>query len=275
MPKRLKIAARDNPKLKFARRVRDGREAENFVFIEGLRLAEEIINTGHRVNIAFLDPTASRDERLKSITEKLDSAGVQIAEISDSLISSISDTQNPQGIILIAERPGGSMESLSRELIATAPAPAVYFSAINNPLNLGAAIRSAAAAGSPAVFTSPSSADAFSAKANRAAMGANFHVPVVEKVPLPSVLEFIENLGLLSAAAVVNSPNEYTEIDWRSIGLVVFGSEAHGLAAAELEKIPRSFTIPMQNGVESLNLAVSAAVAVFEARRQRLLRPSA
>ncbi|MER3430772.1 MAG: hypothetical protein C4324_06950 [Blastocatellia bacterium] len=272
MPKRVAISARDNSKLKLARRVRDGREAKNLIFIEGIRLSEEIIEAGGQIHLAFLDPKAAETGRLRHLADRLDSLHIPIVEISDSLISSISDTANPQGIVVIAERPHHPIGTLTEAAFGNASAPAIYFSAVNNPLNLGAAIRSVAAAGSPAIFTSPSSADAFSAKANRAAMGSNFRVRVIENVALSVALESVRGCGLLAAAAVVGGENNYAEIDWASVGLVVFGSEAHGLSAEELKNISLKFTIPMENGVESLNLAVSAGIVAFEARRQRVVQ---
>jgi TrmH family RNA methyltransferase len=58
------------------------------------------------------------------------------------------------------------------------------------------------------------------------------------------------------------------EIDWKAPRLLVFGSEAHGLSADEREKIDENLLIPMQNRVESLNLAVACGVILFEAKRQ-------
>lgn len=269
MQKRLRITARDNEKLKLARRIRDGKEPGEFVLVEGIRLCEDVLAAGISIKMVFVDPAIANEKRIDSLLKRLDKKGAMIIEVEEKLLRTISDTANPQGIAMIAERRKFSSESVSPEDLLAAPAPAFYFYGVNNPLNIGAAIRSAAAAGSPAIFISPNGCNAFSSKSNRAAMGANFRIPVFENFQISDALKICTESGCKTAAAVLNAEVGYTEIDWRSVGMVVFGSEAHGLDKDFLKQIPLRFTIPMLNGVESLNLAVTAGVVAFEARRQR------
>ena len=60
----------------------------------------------------------------------------------------------------------------------------------------------------------------------------------------------------------------YTEIDWKIPRLLIFGSEAHGLSESEMSGSDEKIKIPMESGVESLILAVSAGIILFEAKRQ-------
>lgn len=269
MEKRVAITSRDNPKLKFARRVRDGKAPREFVLVEGLRLASDVIEAGIEIHAAFIDPAAAAHSEYSALFRELEEKGIPAHEVTSDLLRTICDTAHPQGVVLIVNRPVSSIDSFLQIDFLKALSPAIYFAGVNNPLNLGAAIRSAAAAGCPGVFVSPGSCDAFSPKANRAAMGANFRVPVVENAQLKEVMEFAASADGRIVAAVVGGGAEYASVDWKAVGLTVFGSEAHGLDEELLRSVPEKFTIPMSNGVESLNLAVTAAVVAFEARRQR------
>jgi len=82
-------------------------------------------------------------------------------------------------------------------------------------------------------------------------------------------LTWAREKNLTSVFADVNAEKSYLEINWKKPRLLVFGSEAHGLSAEEQSGIDESLVIPMENGVESLNLAVSSGVILYEAKRQR------
>ncbi len=83
------------------------------------------------------------------------------------------------------------------------------------------------------------------------------------------VLEWAKQKNLISVCADVNAEKSYLEIDWNKPRLLIFGSEAHGLSVEERNVVDESLIIPMENEVESLNLAVSSGVILYEAKRQR------
>ena len=112
------------------------------------------------------------------------------------------------------------------------------------------------------------SADVFSPKALRGAMGASLRLPIWTNAGFFEVLEWSKQKNLISICADINAEKSYTEIVWKQPRLLIFGSEAHGLSAQEREKVDESLIIPMENNVESLNLAVACGVILFEAKRQ-------
>ena len=149
----------------------------------------------------------------------------------------------------------------------------IFLSEINNPSNLGAIFRTAEAAGAAGIIISPDSADVFSTKAIRSAMGANLRLPACENVAIEEVLAWAAKKNLVPTAADISGGVSYTQIDWKVPRLLIFGSEAHGLNDAERDSIEEVINIPMENGVESLNLAVACGIVLFEAKRQaRFLR---
>lgn len=253
------ITSRDNAKLKFARFVRDGRET-GLIFIEGVRLVQEALRSGVSIRSAFVSA-----EFPSELPEPLSNTRIETAKVAEKAFASIVDTENSQGIVLIAERPAASLDTF-RPI-----APVVLLHQVNNPSNLGAVVRTAEASGAAGLITTNGSADAFSPKALRASMGSAFRLPIIEKWTFDDAIEWARGKGLVTTAADISGSTSYTEIDWTAPRLVIFGSEAHGLDETELSMIDEKFIIPMENEVESLNLAVSSGVVLFEAKRQREL----
>ena len=258
-----KIISRDNDQLKLARRVRDGRDGSK-IFLEGVRLISEAARARVATEKVFVASSFLHEMSEPDIAAWLRPR--HMFELPDSILESIADTNNPQGIVAIADRPITGPDTIG--VIATSSTPAVVFlNKINNPSNLGAVIRAAEAAGVAGVITSEGSADALSPKALRSAMGSSLRLPL-----WTDALAWASSKKLRTVAADVSGTRSYTEVDWQIPRMVVFGSEAHGLDEEDLRKIDERIGIPMEKDVESLNLAVAAGVVLFEARRQNSIR---
>lgn len=266
-----KITSRENDRLKFAKRVRDGKE-DRLIFIEGPRLAEEAIAARINPVCAFAASVFLAKPEARPIVEHLEQSAVDVFELPESLFALIADTKTPQGIILIAERPepeADGFEAVLRQRNGGIPV-LVYLHEVNNPANLGAVARAAEAAGAAGMIISPNSASAFSPKAIRGSMGSLLRLPVWEGKPLDSIIGWCRENGVRARATYLEGSVSYLDVDWTMPSLLVFGSEGHGLpddAAAEFDQLVR---IPMQESVESLNLAVSSGIILFEARRQAM-----
>jgi RNA methyltransferase, TrmH family len=253
------ITSRDNRRLVDARKVRDGKVRE-LVFLEGRRLVEEAL----RSEIDLVDGLAAAGFDDGELLDRV-AARCEVSGVADRLFGSVADTDTPQGIVVIARRPAETLDSIDA---ASAEVPVVVFlKEANNPSNLGAIFRTAEAAGVAGVIVSGNSADAFSPKAMRAAMGANLRLPIVEGVTFGSALDWARSNGMVTTATAASGAVSYSDIDWRKPRLLVLGSEAHGLSERELAAVDDTVTIPMSDGVESLNLGVAAGILMFEARR--------
>jgi RNA methyltransferase, TrmH family len=262
-----KITSRDNQKIKFAKKARDGR-AREFIFIEGLRLAEEALRSNLKISDVFISQNFSTSERGRAFLQNV--RNFNLYEIPEQIFDSLSDTKHSQGIILISNKPETGkavVENYLRKKMSRPPL-LVLLHKINNPSNLGAILRTCEAAGVSGVILTKNSADVFSPKALRGAMGASFRLPIWNNADYFEVLDWAEEKGLISVCADINSEMSYTEIDWKTPRLLIFGSEAQGLSEQEREKVNQSLIVPMENAVESLNLAVACGVILFEAKRQ-------
>lgn len=243
------------------RKVRDGK-ASDLIFIEGKRLAGEALRSQIDIVECYVSESFDGDPLVKAVEERCSS----VAVVSAKLFHTIADTDSPQGIILIAKRPAVShnFETGQSQL------PLVLFlNEISNPSNLGAVLRTAEAAGVRNVMISTNSAAAFSPKVLRASMGSAFRLHITTGCEFDAAIRIASENGLTTVGADASAVMGYTDVDWTKPRMLVIGSEAHGLSAEQKKTLDELICIPMTNDVESLNLAVSVGVILFEAKRQR------
>ena len=250
------ITSRDNTKLKLARAVRDGRESE-LIFIEGRRLFDEALRSGLEIDLILISSDVS-----ETLAELPTTQRSKIVKVASRLFDSIADTANTQGLIALAKKPQSKLDAVSGHLT-------VLLHEVNNPSNLGAVVRTAEAAGVSGLITTKGSADAFSPKALRASMGSAFRLPIAERVGFDMAIEWARKQGMIITASDISAKVNYFDVDWTQPRIMIFGSEAHGLGEGKLASVQEKILIPMENEVESLNLAVSCGIVLFEARRQR------
>ena len=258
------ITSRDNAKLKFARGVRDGRETA-IIFIEGTRLVREAFRSNIGIEQVLVSADFSETEKYRELSKLIGSKGLRITKVASNLFASIADTENSQGVVVLARRPKFKLSDLDTSVRSST---VIFLHQVNNPSNLGAVVRTAEAADARAVITSEGSSNAFSPKSIRASMGSCFRLPLIEGVTIDEACKWAKLNGIVSTAADIYATANYTEIDWTIPRLLVLGSEAHGLNEEGLSQVEQTIMIPMANDVESLNLAVSAGIILFEAKRQ-------
>jgi TrmH family RNA methyltransferase len=258
------IISRDNERVRHARAVRDGRVA-NEIFLEGTRLSEEALRADIVINSAFYSSKLESDDRGAALLSEIKRAGVTANAVSDNVFDSLSDTSTPQGIVLLAVRPDSDRrrwESVDQTLL-------VILHKLNNPANAGAVLRTAEAAGATGIITTAGTVDLFSPKGLRGAMGSAFRLPVWGGAEYAEALSWCRERGIRTVCADVGAERKHTDIDWTIPRALILGSEAHGLSDAEIELADEALKIPMRGSVESLNVAVSAGVILYEAARQR------
>ena len=165
-------------------------------------------------------------------------------------------TVTPQGVIAIAR----AHEVAAEEAIRSAREarwPLVVLDRIQDPGNVGAICRTAAAAGAPALVVLQGSADPYGAKAVRASAGNVFRLIVAR-----AAWDDLAGLDGYGAAASGGEPLEAAPIE--NAGMIVLGSEAHGLSRSDLKLV----TVQLSESVESLNVGAAAALILFQIKRR-------
>lgn len=260
------ITSRDNSLLRQARAVRDGK-IEELIFIEGLRLCEEAQRSNLDIEAVIVSEELLRKERAAAVVNELSRVSKRLASVSEKLLESISWTKTPQGIVVLAQRPESSEQRLAKSLNANSLL--VVLHQINNPVNVGAILRTAEAAGATGVITTTNASDPFSPRSLRGAMGSAFRLPIWSRVSFGEMIEWCRTRGITSVCADAEASTAYTEIDWTIASALILGPESEGFTAPELERAEQRVRIPMKGAAESLNVSVAGGILLFEAARQR------
>ena len=143
------ITSRDNSLLRQARAVRDGKANEQ-IFVEGLRLCEEALRSGLSIDAVIVSEELAEKNKSAETVARLSAVSQRSALVSEKLLESVSYTKTPQGIILLAPRPDTSEQHFGK---AERDALIVVMHQINNPVNVGAILRTAEAAGASGAIT--------------------------------------------------------------------------------------------------------------------------
>jgi 23S rRNA (guanosine2251-2'-O)-methyltransferase len=145
---------------------------------------------------------------------------------------------------------------------------------VTDPRNLGAVVRSAAGAGATGVVLPAHGAAVVTAAVSRSSAGAVEHVPVAVVPNLARYLAEVKSDRLWAYAAAADGETGLWELDLTGGVALVFGAEGKGVRPLVRRTCDGVVSIPLTQGVESLNVSVAAAVAMFEARRQRIISTS-
>lgn len=257
------IKSRSNQFVKDARKVRDGKSEGQF-FVEGKRLAEELLKSEIKVNQVFVTPAFLEDNT--PLAASVGALSSQVNCLSESVFSYLSKTKSPQGIAATCMRPNKGLLRLETGIAESESGFAVLLHKIGNPGNLGAIARSAEAFGAAGLILTKGSADPFSAASVRGSMGSFFRLPVWREAVLNDAIDWAGNNEIRTICADKEATTPLSKIDWPGRSLIVFGSEAHGLTDQERGLIEVEFKILISEKVESLNLAVAAGIVMSAAK---------
>lgn len=266
MPPRVeRVTDADDPRIAAFRVVGDpalARGTGGFV-AEGRLVVRRAIEGGHRVGALLVSAAAL--EELRPVVEGLPgNAGVFVAETA--VFRGVTGYNIHRGCLALVERPAPRDW---REAADGAPvaAPLVLLEAVANPDNVGGVFRNAAAFGAAAVLLDPACSDPLYRKAVRTSMGTVLAVPFATIAPWPSAIDELRARGWLVAALTGTGEIALDECS-RAAGPTrrlawLLGHEGHGLSPDALAAADLRVRIPMAPGVDSLNVATAAAIALY------------
>ncbi len=255
------ITSLANLHVKRLRSLRDSakeRRSERSVFVEGVRLLAHALATGADLRVALYAP-----EQLEATPE---GAALLAAlagrpgcyEATPAAVAAAADTRHPQGVVAACAWPEHEPRQGLRLVI----------DGVQDPGNTGTLLRSAEAAGVGLVVCAPGTADPYSPKVLRAAMGAHFSLPLRADLGWEAIADELGACPLVYAAdAEAGMP--YFAADWKQPAALIIGGEARGVSDEGMALATHRIAIPMVGRAESLNAGVAGSIMLFEALRQR------
>jgi TrmH family RNA methyltransferase len=227
--------------------------------LEGYRLIDEAIKVGADLDMLFMTPDFNQTSKGKRTVKSL-SEDVTIKIIAKSLLKKVADTVNPQGIIAIGKKINYDPDNLQGEA-----SNILILDRVQDPGNMGTLIRTAAAAGIDSIIALKGSVDIYNLKVLRATMGAIFRIPIIDKMKLADLNDFLLNSDkeFQIVCAEPSSDKYYYETKYQKPLMLVIGNEAHGVRDELIGLSDFSIKIPLQNNVESLNAAMAGGIILY------------
>jgi TrmH family RNA methyltransferase len=260
-----RLSSRQNAHLKLAHKLAESareRSKAGKLLLDGTRLVRAYVEQFGMDDVLLLvSETGARQEEIALLSNAARPRSVYL--LADDLFAEITQVETPEGVSAIAPIPH----------VAARPKDdfRVLIDGVQDPGNLGGLLRTAAAAGATSAHLTKGCADAWSPKSLRGGMGAQFVLPVRERVDLTTALSGFRGQVIATSPRARDSIHE---VDLTGPVALIFGSEGRGLGEDSQALATHLVHIPMAGKIESLNVAASAAVCCFERLRQIRSRKS-
>lgn len=224
----------------------------------------------------ILVEAGARNPRLTEIEENARRVGIDVRRVALQALDNVAGGLRHQGVLAryAAAKTWGEDELPDLVDAADGKALILVLDGVQDPHNLGACLRSAAAAAVTAVVIPKDKAVQVNATVRKTSAGAADSVPVVRVTNLARCLRDLQKQGVWIYGLAGDAPASLYALDLRGNVALVLGGEADGLRRLTREHCDQLVTIPMpglaaSRGVESLNVSVATGVTLFEAVRQR------
>jgi RNA methyltransferase, TrmH family len=258
------ITSRQNPLVARFRAAARG-DADGAILLDGAHLVADALAAGLPLRVVAFTPSALERREVSALAEQLARASVEVATVSAVVMDAMSPVRSPSAIVGLAERP---VSSLDRVFAGAAPLTVVA-TGVQDPGNVGAIVRVAEAGGATGFIAAEGSADPFGWKALRGSMGSALRLPVFGGIGAEAAVSAARDHRCRVVATVPRGGRSLVDVSLVGPTAILIGGEGQGLPASIVDAADERVTIPMQAPVESLNAAVTAALIVYEALRQR------
>jgi len=253
------VTSRENPAVKRLRALAaDAREArrQGRTLLDGIHLIEACLRKRGAPELIIVSESGLRNREVAELADSL--ATADRIQLPDSIFRDLSEMPAPVGILGVVAIPP--------EPTAPIAGSCVIMDAVQDAGNVGAILRTAAAAGITDVVLGPGCAGAWTPKVVRAGQGAHFALSIREQLDLPRLLR---DCPSTSVATVARGGIPVFDVDLAGEVAWIFGNEGAGIQGDLIDLATFRVTIPLAADTESLNVGAAAAVCLFEAVRQK------
>ncbi|WP_273569091.1 TrmH family RNA methyltransferase [Maribacter halichondriae] len=261
------ISSLQNPLVKkvltLREKSRERKKSDLFV-LEGQRELQLAMKGNYEIDrLLFFSDIISKEEILALIPES--KPRPEIISVSRDVYQKMAYRETTEGILAIVKSKLHTLENLKftnkNPLVLVAEAP-------EKPGNIGALLRTADAANLDAVIIANPKGDLYNPNIIRSSVGCVF-TNTIATGSTTEVIAFLKAHKIKIYCAALSAAKNYIETDFKHPTAIVVGTEATGLSEAWLEQSDQNIVIPMQGEIDSMNVSVSAAILIFEAKRQR------
>jgi TrmH family RNA methyltransferase len=265
-PKPVVIRSRENATVKLLTGlVHSSRERKKtgLTVLDGAHLVDAYLRTGQCPHLVIVAESAADSADAQQIRQQLLRSQLAVTLAADLLVAEASQLESPATVMAIVATPTASPIPVDASAV-------LVLDGVQDPGNVGAMLRCAAAFGIQHVLLGAGTAFAWSPKALRAAQGAHFVLNIFERA---SVLDFVSTYNGQTLALVpdanVHGAQTLAQIDLKRPSAILIGNEGAGLPEAVIAAASIRATIPMPGTIESLNAASCGAIAMYELCHQR------
>jgi TrmH family RNA methyltransferase len=256
------LSSTSNPKIKFLlslEKPRERRKQQLFV-IEGHKEIMLALKASYKIGNIFycIDQLKESDLDPELVKDKL------VIPVTQEVFDKIAIRENSGGVVAVAE-----MKTHNLSDIKTNGTPLfLVLESVEKPGNLGAILRTADAAGVTGVIICDPQTDIYNPNVIRSSIGCLFTQPIAIASSAETIA-WLQKHGFAIWCTYLPASKPYYEVDYTKAGAIVMGTEATGLSPEWIKSASSNIVIPMAGEADSMNVSTSAAVVVFEARRQR------
>ncbi|RZI42312.1 RNA methyltransferase [Herbaspirillum sp. HC18] len=256
------ITSRENPlykELKLLASSSQARRKAGRSLLDGVHLCQAYLDHAGKPAFCVVSESSLAHPEVDAIVRRCDTTHVTCIALPEPLYNAISQVEHGVGLMFIVDTPRVEVPDVLRQA-------AVLLDNLQDPGNLGSILRSAAAAGIGHVYCSHGTAAAWSPKVLRAGMGAHFALEIAESVDLVALVRSAR-IPVLATSSHALRP--VFNMDLKQPIAWLFGHEGQGVSLDLLDLATDTVAIPHLGRMESLNVAASAAICLFEQVRQR------
>ncbi|QIB27210.1 23S rRNA (guanosine(2251)-2'-O)-methyltransferase RlmB [Caloranaerobacter azorensis] len=261
------ITSLSNPLIKSIKSLHKKRDRwkQKKFFVEGVRAVEEAIKSDAKIDLILYTESLFDTFGGQELFKLIDKREYRLLKITEKILKTISDTENPQGIIAVIEFNLVNLEDIFIEQGNFI----IILDRIQDPGNLGTIIRTADAFGSNGIVLTSGCVDVFNPKTIRATMGSLFHLPISYEDNIKDVITKFKESGIKIIATSLDAKHFCYDVDLLQDFALIIGNEASGVSKEAIELSDYKIKIPIEKRTESLNAAIASGVIMYETYRQR------
>tara|TARA_R110002126_G_scaffold284162_1_gene433726 strand:- start:416 stop:1228 length:813 start_codon:yes stop_codon:yes gene_type:complete len=241
------------------------RKKTGLFVLEGIRELQIATRTNYEIDTVFYCPDIINANQNDNFLQSFSSE--KLISVSNEVYKKLAYRDTTEGVLAIAKSKDHQLTTLkfkyNNPLVLIAEAP-------EKPGNIGALLRTADAANLDAVLIANPKTDLYNPNIIRSSVGCVFSRNI-KMGSTTEIVTYLKEKGFQIYCAALSASKEYTTIDFKGPTAIVVGTENSGLSDEWLQNSTQNIIIPMEGEIDSMNVSVSAAILIFEAKRQRNL----